>query len=461
MKLRSGQILGLAFYDRSILCALVTINGNRSVQKLARFNLPADASFEKPETIAPTFSVFLKSHGLSAGRAVIGLPARWIIAQEKELPPSDLAQTIDILRLQAERMALADHAAMVADFTHQPGTQATRVLLVGIFQQRLDQIIKLAESVGVNVAAVTSTSLSAANLLADEGVESTLLMLGEQNAELIVQGQGAAKLLRHMGSANVASIGSETRRALAMGGGASTRLLVWDGSGLSDADLNDLSKRAGLPVQAERSLNRLNASLHPAALNGGAAPASAFLPAVALAIAADHLPIDFLHSRLAPPKKQRITRQMLWTIIAIVCIVGAAAWLYFSVQSREAQAAALNADLKAMSESVKKARTNLAHIDFGRGFFGEKRGPYMECLKELSLAFNYEEAIWATALTLRDGQPGQLQGKCSEQQLAFALRDRLTANPKFQNVKLLDLRETTVRTREITFSIQFSFVGGK
>src|SRR5207245_1243173 len=81
----------------------------------------------------------------TASRAVIGLPARWLFAVEKELPPAGEAEARSALRLQAERLALAESGEVVCDFVGRPNSGApTRVLLVGMLRQRLERVEQLA-----------------------------------------------------------------------------------------------------------------------------------------------------------------------------------------------------------------------------------------------------------------------------------------------------------------------------
>jgi hypothetical protein len=75
------------------------------------------------------------------------------------------------------------------------------------------------------------------------------------------------------------------------------------------------------------------------------------------------------------------------------------------------------------------------------------------------MAFNYDEPVWATNFTLRDNHKGQLQGKAADQRTVLSVLDRLKNNPHFSAVQLQDLREAGQRSREVAFSISFTFVG--
>src|SRR5439155_2127905 len=101
---RSSNLLGLAVSDRAITCAELSVTGERrSARRTAVFELPAELSLEQPAAVGQALALFLRSNRFTASRAVIGLPARWLFAVEKELPPAGEAEARSALRLQAER----------------------------------------------------------------------------------------------------------------------------------------------------------------------------------------------------------------------------------------------------------------------------------------------------------------------------------------------------------------------
>src|SRR5690242_13304528 len=102
----SSSLLGLAVGDRSIVCAqLSTRAGRRVVRRLATFDLPAGVTLDQPDAAGQAFASFLRQNGFSATRAIVGVPARWLIATERDVPPADAESTRAMLRLHAERMS--------------------------------------------------------------------------------------------------------------------------------------------------------------------------------------------------------------------------------------------------------------------------------------------------------------------------------------------------------------------
>src|SRR5688572_22271480 len=105
----SSQILALAIHERGISCAQVAAAGAGSkkrrgglvVQKLAHFPIASGRSFDDADALGRELREFLRTHGFTAPRAIVGAPAKWVIAQDRELPPTDWKQAAAMLRLQA------------------------------------------------------------------------------------------------------------------------------------------------------------------------------------------------------------------------------------------------------------------------------------------------------------------------------------------------------------------------
>src|SRR3954453_4290449 len=130
---RATSFLGLAFSDRGIACAEVSFSGDkRMVRRTAVFSFAGDVALEKPDAAGAALAAFLREKRFAASRVVAGMPARWLIASEKDIPPSNEAQAHSGLQLQAEHMGSTDVSDIFLDFAVKPNPNAhPRVLLVG------------------------------------------------------------------------------------------------------------------------------------------------------------------------------------------------------------------------------------------------------------------------------------------------------------------------------------------
>jgi len=89
MILRPSTLLGISLGDRTIAFAEVAVNGpRRTVRRMATMTLAADRSLDKPSVLGAEVAAFLREKKFTAPRAVVGIPAKWMIAIEKELPPA-------------------------------------------------------------------------------------------------------------------------------------------------------------------------------------------------------------------------------------------------------------------------------------------------------------------------------------------------------------------------------------
>src|SRR4051812_1589630 len=152
---RATSFLGLAFSDRGIACAEVGSSGDRrTVRRTAVFAFSGDITLEKPDAVGAALAAFLREKRFTASRVVAGMPARWLIASEKDIPPANEAQARAALQLQAERMGSSDGSDLVFDYAGKPNPQApSRVLLVGIARSQFERVQRVLDVAGLNVLA--------------------------------------------------------------------------------------------------------------------------------------------------------------------------------------------------------------------------------------------------------------------------------------------------------------------
>ncbi|MEO6437499.1 MAG: hypothetical protein ABIP55_17275, partial [Tepidisphaeraceae bacterium] len=223
---RSNSFLGLAVSDHAITCAELTPGGGdrHVVRRTATFIVPADLSLDTPDAAGQALAAFLRQKKFSTTRAVVGVPARWLVAVEKDLPPADEQQARAALRLQAERLAVAESGEVVFDFAGASSSrEATKVLLVGMLRHRLDKVERLMDAAGMNVVAVTSVGLAMAAAVSKHTDDGGVLALTQGGGELVWRSGGAPRMLRHV-AMNVngqeippaAPLGADLRRMIAM-----------------------------------------------------------------------------------------------------------------------------------------------------------------------------------------------------------------------------------------------------
>jgi hypothetical protein len=491
MKLRSSGFLGLSFSDRMIACAEVSVAGHRrTARRLATFPVPQGAGLDKPEALGEALAAFLRANGFAASRAVVGIPAKWLIAMERDVPPAGEDEARAMLRLQAERLAVSESGELVFDYAGTPDPNGpNRLLLVGVLRQRLDQIERALTAARLGTLAITSSALALAKAAGAAtpapgaaDANSPMLVLGRQGAEMVWRNAaGVPRMLRHVavvavnghGPVAVSPIGSEVGRALTLARGngtpASREMILWDGVGLSPDQLSELATRSGLTVRPGDASASLGVETAPDALataddrRDAATDGDVFAPALALALAAadrEHLPVDFKHSRLTPPRQRRIGKGTTWAAVAGVALALGLGGIYYAVEKRQREFNALEADLKENVDRVKVAQAQVDRTNTARGFF-ETRPPVLDVLREISLLFRDDERIWITSFVAKEDRKVTLQGKADSDRTVRALLKRVKENPKFADVKLggSTVQEGTQnRSSEVLFSISLSYI---
>jgi hypothetical protein len=467
---RNTNFLGLAIADDAITCAEVALAGDRrSVRRTATFTFAGGLSLEKPEALGQALASFLRQKRFSASRAVVGLPARWLISIDKQLPPAGEAEASAALRLQAERLAASESGELVFDYAGEPNASAaTRVLLLGTLRGRLNRIETMVESAGMSVAAVTSSGLALAASARALDPDTSLLLLSRGGSELVWRDGGTPRMLRHVAISmnghgpSLAPLGNELRRAVALQSGPQAgdgEVYLVNGFGLAYEQVGELSERLGLRLRPGDGSEILDLpNIPPAEGENGTSP-GAFAPAVALAVAGaepDALPVNFRHSRLAPPPAQRISRRTFWMTVAALVVVTLIVSLYVSVQHRQTELDELNAQLADSKKDAQAAQAVVDRITYGRGFFDTGRPAMLDCLRELSLAFHANDRIWVNNFSLKDTGHGTIAGKAAERQTVLDVVDRLKKNKRFSNVKPGE-SQTDPRSRDVSFSISFDF----
>lgn len=474
MALSRGKRLGLAFTDSGVMVAEVKANGRARVTAAVSVKFTSELNLEHPGALGKHLYEVMRRERMSARRAVIGLPARWLMSRLKQVPPVEGEALSEMLRLTADRAFSADGNELLIDYIPPtpgtPGNAATAaakedgVLLLAALRKRVEQVRQAAEAAGLKVEAITSSTAALAMATAATSDSDLVVQLNDDSVEFALRDRRQLRLLRHVAmhvkAAEPASVVTEMRRVLAAdvrGSAAESaqRLLVWDSAGAPEA-VNQLIERLDLPKEQAGDLGTL---AHVNGEVGHGLDALRFAPAIAVALsAADvHLrAVDFLHSRLAPPRRQRIDqRYRIAGLVAAVIAVGVGS-LFYVVQGERGEVADLSEQVAHIEPEVEAAREMVNKVRYAEGWF-DNRPRSLDYLRELTLAFPERGDIWATDITLREDRSATISGKATENRSVLELLDRLQQSPAFESVKLLYSRDAGRREPETAFSIAVRF----
>ena len=478
----SRKMLGLAATERSISAVEIgLVHGRQSVLHAAEFPMPEGDAARDPAVLGKALRQFLKQNRFSCSRCVIGLGTRWLAAREKSLPPTSADLVAGVLSLAAEREFASDPKDLALDYTKpvdcRQGDSSTgqgqSVLLVAAPRRTVEHLLATAETAGLAVAAVTSSTMALASATGGAAsLRRLVLYLSPGGAELCVQAGGGFPLLRSLpmaappATAGAASaenwlndLAGELRRVLVLLPGASASpqgadLVIWNAAGLSIEALRTLGDRLSLEARACTYPSDLGLA------GEAAAPAGESAAAAALALAglqSDLLAVDFLHSRLTPRKRLALGRKVVWAVGLAAAVVIGCLVLFLNWQSQQREVADLTGQRDDMQASVDVAKDIVDKTAFARGWY-DRRPRFLDCLRELTLAFPAEGRIWATSLGIGEDMKALLQGKASDEGAVLEVLDHLTKSPKFSDVKPLYIREVGGGSSEVSFAIGLKFV---
>jgi len=455
------KVLGLAFEEGAVRLAELRSGGQRpEVVRVAEFVPPAGISDDEPAALAAALRDFLARHGFTARRAVVGLPASWLMTRECSIPPAGADALRGMLRIQAERAFSSAPGELAMDCVDTlDAGQARPVLIVATLRSRLEQAVAAAQGAGLSVKAVTASSLALAAAVDGPGPGRLLLLRATPaGAELTAQTGAQPRMLRHVGADSMAE---QVWRAVALLSQdawwtSADVLRVVDGRDAAPGTWQAVSERLGVRVQVDETLAALDVDCGPEAADG----AAGFAAAVAVAragLAPGGGPVDFLHSHLTPVRKHGNRKRAAWAAAVGTALLVAGLFFAFDWRAQAAQVAELAAQQAAMAEDVAEAQRLIDTTASARGWY-DRRPAFLDCLRELTLAFPERGSVWATSLAVREDMEGVVSGKAADERSVLDVLDRLKAADALAEVKLLYLRQAQGSSGDVAFAMGFTYV---
>ena len=271
MIMRARKILGLAIEKRSILAVELRLDGERfEVKRAAEFVFPEEVSFDEPTRLGQLLRQFLREYRFAAKYAVLGIPAKWLIVREKNIPPTNADSLAGILKIQAERDFSLDFNDLVLDYSGEASsTENSSLLLVAALRRTIDQIVTTAQAAGLSVLSVTSSALALASTSSQsQSASRYVLYIRPDYAEFLVQSGKYFCVLKHLPiaipgrqdakrvseSRTIESLVIEVSRLVSLlPHGRETsepeKMFVWDAANLGPGAMQTLSKRLSPKVE--------------------------------------------------------------------------------------------------------------------------------------------------------------------------------------------------------------------
>jgi len=480
----SGRcVLGLSVQPQSITVVEVEAQrrrkGSPRVRRAAEFAFPDGASLEAPGELGDALARFLKDCGFTARRAVIGVPASWLVVKPKMLPPADADDVLAMVRLTAERAFSTDAHELCVDYTlDRSDNGSRRVLLVAALRRKIDLLAAIAARANLRVAAITCSLMQLAAATAKQkGDDQLLLCITPESIELAGHVDGRLSMVKHLATqvphdraadatwarslAN--ELGRATTAMTASANGRPRRLVMWDGAQIGSRAIEVLADGLAIHPQVQDNLASLGIDQHPWRDSGEVArhAASAALalsgtPGTPGARPGSATPIiDFLRARL-DEKQTSMSPRRRWLISAAVGLTIAAAALGFDLARSQAVLGELKRAEARLAPGAEQVRALREKVRFARSWY-QKRPRPMDCLSALTRAFPEEGAVWALNVAMAQDLTGSVVAKSVDESSALAVLDAMRSSPHFSDAKLAYLRHDDRRSGEVSFSIDFVF----
>jgi hypothetical protein len=464
MKRRISQkVIGIALEaDRALMAEVSPAGGKLRLVAAAEFIFPAGIGLDQPAALGQALAQFLRREGFSRRPVVIGLSARNLVTRRCTLPPADMDVALAGLRLQAEGAFSSQANDLVVDYYGTiRGSAPIEGLLVATSRALVEQCRTLMNSARLRLAALTATTPTLAAFSDAAASDGLVVNAAAAGTDIFLRCAGVPAELRYAGARAEGKdaaglLTADIRRTLLAhrANGSSTNssswpVAVWDSAVEHDALGLTLRQRLGLAV-SEPKLQDF--------LLGVTAEMQRFAPAAALALAAStgSLPVDFLHSRLAPPRVKTPRRRIAWAAAIAATLLLAVVAVYYNLHQREVNLTAMQMQLIKIKPEVKQAKIGMTRLTFARNW--HSGAPVLlKSFRSLTRAFPDSGSIYATSLNLADNGRGQITGKAGSESQVLELRDRMLKAGGFTSISVRDVRQIGLHGGQYDFTIAFRF----
>ncbi len=471
------KILGLDIEEHSILAAELRTDGRHcEVRGVAEFVFPENASFDKPAELGQLLRGFLSSNHFSAKNTVIGIPVKWLIMRQESIPPAGADSLASILRIKAEREFSLDYNDLVVDYIGQGrAAEKSSLLLVATLRQKIEQLVETSHAAGLTVLSITSSFLAVASAFRQTGFENGYALYIRPNyTEFLVQQNKSFTLLRHIpvavgarqdAKADVSELGRQLQRLISLLPDSSSetdtkKLFIWNAADISPEALQVFEQSVSLRAEIVNGAANLTVKK---SIRSGESGIDRFTAAISLASAAGKpklLGIDFLNSHISPEKKAADGRRILRVVLVGLAVVLCSLFIILGWYGQKAEVAELRTRLEGMKQDITEAEEVIDKVSFSRGWYSA-RPKFLNCLKQLTLAFPAQTDIWVTSLAIREDMQANVTGKSLDEKNVLQLLDALKASVSFSDVEMLYMRNIGRATKEISFAISFTFIDGR
>ncbi len=468
------HILGLAVDDCGVVATELCIRaGCTEVKSTGEFAWKKEFAAGDVKELGGQLRDFLRDHGFTARQAVVGLAARWVLAKEVETPPATPEALAGILSIQAEREFSLNADELVFDYCGRAGvSQKSHVLLLAARRQIVDRIKGVAAAAGLQVQSITVSAFACGNVPSEKGAACCYgLYTRPTYCEFWGQFEGSPRFIKHIpmdvdghssGYADLLTTTIQRQVLLSSRQDHSPphHVTAYDACGLSEEVFGRLNERLGPQITVRNGCAELVSKgiAMPAGPQQARTVAAGALALTALG--SERLTVDFLNPRIGEKKKVGHKRILVWAAAAAaVCLIALTLWIA-DWQGDRRDIAEYTRQLEGMSEDLAATKDVVARLTYADSW-GSTEPHFLNCLREITLAFPEEGSVWATSLALNDNGGGSVVGKATSEAGFYEVFDKIKENAAFSDAKMIHIRNAGRDSREKEFAVSFTFKGAK
>lgn len=472
--LGNQTILGMAIDDSGIVAAEVcTRSGRREIRHTGVFEFEEKLSQGNAKVLGQKLRQFLRANHFSSRRAVVGIPAKWVVTREIVAPPAAPDVLAEMLGIQAERAFSLNANELIFDYCGSTGaSEKNQVLLVAAQRQIINQVREMTEAAGLQVRTVTISAMALGRSLSGAGPQRRYGLYTRPNyCEFWSQSNGRLRSVKHVPvtetkiavSDQVEHLASTIQRLILLSSEQNQsppyEVTLYDARGVSDGIVN----RLGEQLAGQITVSDGNPRLFDEADTSEVSDNAQSIAAAALAMDSlgdEKCSIDFLNPRIGRGKKSDRTRIVSWASIAAVIFVVAIAAFIADWHSKRTDIATCTVQLEQLADDITAAREMVDRISYASSWTSQKP-QFMECLRQLTLAFPPISGVWATSLALSEEAEGSLVGKAVDEASFYDVLNNIKENSAFSGVMMTHLRDAGGSSGEKEFAVTFKFKGLK
>ncbi len=451
---RLGSVLALVL-DGNRLEGAVLRRSNGSAQVLQTFSatLSLDPLTAAPELVGRELRNLLDGAGVKERHCVFGLPLKWILTTQTEVPELAAADVTSFLALEAERNFPCDPATLqVCQSTCQPQKGARFVTLAGIPRNHAESIEAMLRAARLKPVSFSLGITALQPPTAPESQGVLALLVGETQVNLQVSLDGGIAALRTLEGVLETQGGRKELHPDAVGREARITL------GQLPAELRekvrkvrvfgprDLAQQLADEIELRFEPQGLRAEVvtqfPPDAFGFRLPEATAVSPAVSLAARAlgptpavlEFLPKHLSTARLAITRYTTGKWRMAAAIAVLLTLLLGG---LFGVQ--QFQLTRLNSQWHSMSDRAQELAQLQEKIRQFRPWHNDSLGG-LNILRQITLAFPEDNSVSAKAIEIRDLSTVTCSGVARDNPALLKTLDKLRASGGIKDLKVSQIR---------------------